>query len=64
MSNETIKKVLEQFNLEANDNVVELYDTAVCRLLNESECFIEDIVAEGFDRDALERILEIEMDNE
>jgi hypothetical protein len=56
--------VLKTMILESNDNVVALYDDAICRLLNDDECNVESLVSEGFERDAIETLYAIEMDNE
>ncbi|EQM48286.1 hypothetical protein D051_0005 [Vibrio parahaemolyticus VPCR-2010] len=44
--------------------MVELYHSALCRIFNDSDTSIDSLVAEGFDRDALDMLYEIEMDNE
>ncbi|MBC5852124.1 hypothetical protein [Vibrio metschnikovii] len=59
-----IRKVLERLILEVNDNVIELYHNALCRLFNEPDTNMDTLVAEGFDKDALDMLYEIEMDNE
>ncbi|KOF27995.1 hypothetical protein R7Q39_10735 [Vibrio sp. 947] len=61
---EVIRKVLERLSLEVNDNVIELYHNALCRLFNEPDTNMDTLVAEGFDKDALDMLYEIEMDNE
>ncbi len=59
-----IRGVLERFSLEVNDNVIELYHDALCRVLNDSEASIQSLTKEGFDKDALVMMYEIEMDND
>ncbi|KOY41443.1 hypothetical protein NDJ00_08255 [Vibrio parahaemolyticus] len=61
---EVIRNVLERLSLEVNDNVVELYHSALCRIFNDPDTSMDTLVAEGFDRDALDMLYEIEMDNE
>lgn len=61
---EVIRNVLERLSLEVNDNVIELYHNALCRLFNDPDANMDTLVAEGFDRDALDMLYEIEMDNE
>ncbi|EGQ8301572.1 MULTISPECIES: hypothetical protein [Vibrio] len=61
---EVIRNVLERLSLEVNDNVIELYHNALCRLFNDPDANMDTLEAEGFDRDALDMLYEIEMDNE
>lgn len=60
----TTQVVLQGLNLEANSNVVDLYNDAVRRLISDDECSMETLVKEGFDEGALEKLYDIEMDNE
>ena len=58
----TIKATLEANNLEANDNVVNLYIEVVSALDendgDERQAGMKDLVSQGFNKDVLEAVIE------
>lgn len=58
-----IKEILKRMKLESNENVIALYVEAIDRIFNPmSEDNIETVSKEGFDRFALEAIIDYQCD--
>lgn len=61
----SMKTILNHFNLEANDSAVELYLQTLDAIYSDDnpDVNVETAVSEGFDRNALERYIEQDGDN-